>query len=459
MRRLVTALFARPAARRPAARARLALEPLGPRALMSATEGWVGGVHWWVDDENAAVWVVGTDGSDTITLTDRPGADPAGPAVVDIVLSDYRNPGAEYPGFEVPAGYAVILDGRGGGDTLRAFARVRNAVWGGWGDDLLVGGPRTGELDGGWGSDSLDVSRMTDGLAYGGDGYDSLKASGSRVTLAADSVSVEGRAAVRLFWVETAQLSGTPGNDRLDAAGFGGPVLASGAAGDDTLVGGAGDDDLCGGAGNDSVVGGGGADLLRGEDWWNGAGNDTLVGGGGNDRLVGLGGADLLDGGAGDDVLDGGEGDDALVGGAGRDTASGGGGNDAIWGDDRYLFVASAGRTVWFSLLVGGDADWLSGGEGDDVIAGGWGNDRLFGDAGVDYLWGGWGDDYLDGGTGDDRLEGGAGVDILLGNTGRDQVWAGGDNDPVWLPVGGYNAPLAPPGFSNEGFDLAVVVG
>jgi hypothetical protein len=110
------------------------------------------------------------------------------------------------------------------------------------------------------------------------------------------------------------QLFGGRGNDRLDGAG-GNDALA-GDAGNDVLLGGDGGDALRGGAGNDVLAGGWGADALLGErglDRLDGGGDaDDLDGGTGADRLTGGAGADVLRGGKGADRLFRQDGVDAL---------------------------------------------------------------------------------------------------------------------------------------------------
>jgi Ca2+-binding RTX toxin-like protein len=63
-------------------------------------------------------------------------------------------------------------------------------------------------------------------------------------------------------------------------------------------------------------------------------------------------------------------------------------------------------------------AEWIEGGQGDDVLTGLGGHD------------------VLDGGAGSDRLEGGFGTDWLRGGEGRD-VFAFGSWDVIWGPGGG----------------------
>ncbi|KUN10428.1 calcium-binding protein [Streptomyces yokosukanensis] len=98
---------------------------------------------------------------------------------------------------------------------------------------------------------------------------------------------------------------GGDGNDTINASG--GDNIVKGGNGDDVLRGGAGDQDLSGDDGNDTITGGAGADTLYG-----GKGNDALYGGSGNDRMYGNSGNDKLYGGAGQDTLSGGPGTDVV---------------------------------------------------------------------------------------------------------------------------------------------------
>jgi Ca2+-binding RTX toxin-like protein len=140
------------------------------------------------------------------------------------------------------------------------------------------------------------------------------------------------------------ELSGGTGNDIIDA-GTGNDGLFGG-DGNDYLSGRTGNDFLYGEGNNDKLYGGAGNDYLSGSD-----GNDTIDGGAGNDVLVGDLGNDILDAGTGDDILYGGtsygtsydtlygKGNDTLYGGAGNDILYGGAGNNALYGgagDDTY---------------------------------------------------------------------------------------------------------------------------
>ena len=158
--------------------------------------------------------------------------------------------------------------GLGGNDTLS----------GGGGQDILIGGDGNDELIGGGGDDILN----------GGSGYDcadyTATKKGVNVNLAtgvAEGIGGDGAAETghdRLSGIEEA--CGGSGNDILTAATT--DSMLEGAAGSDTLTGGAGNDTLYGGDGDDIVTAGDGNDLIIGGD---GAGDDTYNGGAGIDTI------------------------------------------------------------------------------------------------------------------------------------------------------------------------------
>ena len=192
---------------------------------------------------------------------------------------------------------------------------------------------------------------------------------------------------------------GTPFNDSITGSTSADTI--SGFGGNDTISGGNGNDYLFGGAGNDVLQGDSGDDTIQGD-----AGDDSISGGDGNDSLLGL---------AGNDTLLGDAGNDALYGGIGNDVLQGDSGDDTLQGDD-------------------GD-DSISGGDGNDRLRGSAGNDTLVGEAGDDSITGGLGNDNLDGGTGNDTLDGlGGGADVLTGGAGDDLfILSGGFGDTIHL--------------------------
>ncbi|MEV6290477.1 calcium-binding protein [Streptomyces sp. NPDC051896] len=98
---------------------------------------------------------------------------------------------------------------------------------------------------------------------------------------------------------------GGDGNDTIHASG--GDNIVQGGKGDDALHGGAGAQYLSGDDGKDTITGGTGADTLNG-----GTGNDVLYGNSGDDKLYGNSGNDRLYGGPGRDTLSGGPGTDVI---------------------------------------------------------------------------------------------------------------------------------------------------
>ena len=219
------------------------------------------------------------------------------------------------------------------------------------GDDLVTLSDGDDNFNGGDGDDSID----------GNSGDDRL--SGDR----GDDTLVGGIGEDALF--------GGSGNDHLD--GGASDDLLVGSYGSDDLDGGAGDDEIYGGQGRDLLIGGDGDDLMTGND-----SDDGLFGGAGDDTLEGNDGDDILSGGAGNDYVGGGEGDNVLVGGAGSDFVIGRSGDDLLVAGEfagidpaAFLALRETGEFPEITVealrsLSGGDgqADFLRGGEGDDIF-------------------------------------------------------------------------------------------
>ncbi|MEU9388723.1 calcium-binding protein [Streptomyces sp. NPDC048324] len=175
-----------------------------------------------------------------------------------VTFVDSQDP---YPG--------VIVDLGDGNDTLR-YANGTDQIYTYAEITLGAGNDRatdSGRLDGayvsgGAGNDTITVG--AEGLAWGGDGKDTITASG-------------------------------------------GDNIVQGGRGDDVLHGGNGAQYLSGDDGNDTVTGGSDADSLYG-----GKGDDALYGNSGNDKLYGNSGNDRLYGGPGSDTLSGGPGRDVI---------------------------------------------------------------------------------------------------------------------------------------------------
>lgn len=179
-------------------------------------------------------------------------------------------------------GHNYIFGGNGNDQLIGGNGN--DSLYGDTGNDFLWGGDGNNLLSGWWGDDTLYGSYW---------GYDRLfDSTASQVGLGNGWMTGLGNDT--FYWIESAHLVGTSGNDVLDATLFNGPVTLNGGDGADTLRGGPWSDYLDGGwgysgdwlygnSGNDSLYGYDGDDHLNG-----GSGSDTLVGGWGNDTLISL---------------------------------------------------------------------------------------------------------------------------------------------------------------------------
>lgn len=165
----------------------------------------------------------------------------------------------------------VSVDAKDGHDVVFAGSNDRIGltanVSGGDGNDALFGGWGSDVIDGGAGHDKLYANSGND-LLYGGPDGDLINGGGGDDTLYGEDGSD-----TLIGGTHDDVLYGGEDNDRLD-----------GRYGDDTLRGGNGDDHLTGHAGSDDVNGEGGSDLII-SGFWRGDGNDTLRGGAGVDVI------------------------------------------------------------------------------------------------------------------------------------------------------------------------------
>lgn len=343
---------------------------------------------------------------------------------------------------------AVLLEGRGGNDTL---------IGSRWSGDILDGGTGADQMIGGDGGDTYYVDNASDTIVETNTGgsdlvrssisYSLLGTNVERLTLLGSAnIDATGSDAANLLTGNTGNnsMAGGGGVDTLNA-GDGQDVL-DGGAGNDTLSGEAGDDTLDGGTGADTMTGGAGADTYyvdNASDWvvdstagsldlvissvsfatdlFSGTSIDriTLTG----DQSINATGnalANVLTGNAADNVLNGGAGADTLVGGAGNDLYVIDNAGDVIV-EQQGLDTDSVNSSVSYVLsdyvenltLTGSGHINGAGNAENNRILGNSGRNSLFGDVGVDTLTGGAGDDTLEGGAGADTLEAGDGVDTL----------------------------------------------
>jgi Ca2+-binding RTX toxin-like protein len=138
-----------------------------------------------------------------------------------------------------------------------------DSIFGGAGNDTLIGNQSGDFLDGGEGSDVYMIEGA-DVIADTGTGADDFDRA---------QISAAGGVAIAVgSWTGVERINGFIGNDTIDATGATAALTLDGSAGDDLLIGGAGDDTLFGGNGADRLVGGAGRDFLVG-----GAGADVFV--------------------------------------------------------------------------------------------------------------------------------------------------------------------------------------
>ncbi|MEF8735243.1 MAG: calcium-binding protein [Candidatus Accumulibacter necessarius] len=376
-----------------------------------------------------------------------------------------------------PAAGHVEVSGSRFNDYLRGSDTGNVGLWGGAGNDTIVGGAGLGAA-GFYADDSstygaivnLSAASLTVSAAAGVTGVT------SDVTVAANQARDPDGNTDTLINIENAY--GSEFNDYL--LGSVGSNWLSGNEGNDTLDGGAGSDNLVGDEGNDFLQGGAGSDTLdagRGVDVADGGtdsdtlfvhgnfaaylrsrptatdtrlfnaltgeditfrnvesvnfqdGNKSLadvqsgVGIGNNDSLVGTPGDDTLDGLAGVDTLVGLEANDTYVVDVAADVIT----ESENQGIDRVNVKFAVGGTyILANHVEHGAVVNATGGvnlTGNALSNNLQGNDQantLSGLDGNDSLSGLAGNDSLGGGAGNDTLDGGAGVDTLVGGIGND---------------------------------------
>lgn len=351
-------------------------------------------------------------------------------------------------------------------DASAVSAGVIAQLFGGGGDDLLMGGAANDGIEGDRGTDilfgGLGADRFTfDYLAEIQDDLIKDFETGDTLELTLIEFVAEE---VMLTFIGTDAFSGVAGEYRYftdngqtiveidtigDLAGDKRIIIdhaevdlfdtVSGLERLGVVVGGiasSGDDDLTGTNSDDTL------DALDGNDRLNGfAGDDDLRGGIGDDTLVGGLGADVMNGGSGADRLFGGDGDDVFTDTeflptSNNDLYDGGAGDDTLVQDlamTGVTFDLTAGRVfVGISLsprdtlisienlTVGGDSTMI----GSEV------DNRLVAtNSFANTIEGRGGDDMIDAAGGDDTIAGGEGRDIITGGQGADDIDGGAGFD------------------------------
>ena len=238
------------------------------------------------------------------------------------------------------------VNGVGGDDRIvdTHVGAQRSWLYGGDGNDVIIGGSATFGMYGGAGDDFIAVKGHTTHV-QGDAGYDIVQLNTELYDLLGDqgmvslgsgqpSAGLLNEAGLTYDPAHFLSLSAADSVERMQTA-----IYAEG-----TSRGGL---DLIG----DNV-----ANVLRG-----GAASNVIHGAGGNDTLLGFGGADRLYGGADDDSLNGGLGADILSGGSGNDTLFLDEGDTGTGGSGRDHFQASSGSFTITDFTKGSDQLALQG--------------------------------------------------------------------------------------------------
>ena len=321
-------------------------------------------VYW----SDSILFVEGTDipdniaiqqlGEDTIRVAVAVGPMPNQWTGINIAFDSFE-------GIPIADAVSIRVYGNGAGDNLiNQQNELTVLLDGGPGDDNIVNqGDVECKLLGNDGNDTIQHLPMQ--LVWSGENQGWVDSTKSALLYggAGDDVIVGGAGNDRIYGGSGYyELNGGPGNDLIE--GDGGRDVINGGPGNDSLSGGFGLDRIMGGPGHDRIYalapfnqGGSGHDVVFGDEGndhiYGSAGDNYLVGGPGNDHISGVNGNDLIYGNEGDDTVRGGDGNDVIFGNLGQDVILGESGNDHLHG----------GST---------DGDFLYGGQGhDEMMAGG----------------------------------------------------------------------------------------
>ncbi|MEM7311507.1 MAG: LamG-like jellyroll fold domain-containing protein, partial [Planctomycetota bacterium] len=341
----------------------------------------------------------------------------------------------------------ITIYGGEGDDILMGGSGV-NFIYGDAGDDVIIGGLAADELFGGAGQDSLE-GRAGDDFLDGGQGDDEL-------------IGGDGNDTYRIlsgFGADSVREFAGGGYDRIDASNLHSSVQLDLVSQSITTQDSANVFEIVNPRTLESFRGSSSmADVILGEDirttWtishsnqgsirddngqqYDFAGFENLQAGAQRDEFRFLAAGALTgeaDGGLGYNILDytgRSSGVEVHLEGSGAISATAAAFQiDEVRGsqyDDSV--TASSERAVTVFGFAGNDTligssfdDSLNGGSGNDIVFGLQGNDSLFGESGADELHGDEGEDLLDGGSGPDRLFGGSGNDHQFGGEGNDSL-------------------------------------
>jgi Ca2+-binding RTX toxin-like protein len=344
-----------------------------------------GGGNDYITDREGANTINGGSGNDTITSGGL-GSKIDGGTGTDLLLIDYSS-----------VNYSVIIDSNNSVSTTT----------------LSIQNIESSLFHGGNANDYVDASAINDfnGL-YGGAGNDTL---------------IGGNSYDRIY--------GNAGNDLL--FGSGGGDLIDDSEGFNTINGGEGNDTIIAGIGN-TVNGGSDDDNITtginstingdsGNDYIHDIQGGSTVNGGEGSDLIAVGINSNINGGSGDDTIitniystiDGGNGINILyldysniAANITFDNSGNATGTNTIRNIEKLDFDGSSAND-YLNASATTIASLLKGFDGNDTLLGGSANDTISGFAGNDFLDGGAGDDSISDITGINTINGGAGNDFI----------------------------------------------
>jgi Ca2+-binding RTX toxin-like protein len=202
----------------------------------------------------------------------------------------------------IGAAAADGLFGQAGNDTLLGNGGV-DSLFGGAGHDVLTGGAGNDQVFGQAGNDRM-IWNPGDGSDRneGGSGSDTVEVNGGNVAENFLATAINDRIlferidpapfSIDIGTSESLVVNANGGDDSFAADGSLPGLIVDGGAGNDTVIGGAGNDVLRGGDGNDFIDGNQGSDVVSlgaGDDvfrWDPGDGSDTVEGQTGHDTML-----------------------------------------------------------------------------------------------------------------------------------------------------------------------------
>lgn len=320
--------------------------------------------------------------------------------------------------------------GTTGNDTLDASAETaQTALYGGDGNDTLIGGTGSTLIVAGRGNDSVDG---------GAGGFNQLRfedASGSGLDLTiglssvTDNISGDVDTYTNINWIE---IFGGSLASVIDGSAATVQLSMSLGAGDDTLIGGAAGDFLQGREGADTYTGNAGSDSFQFARLSGELDGDVITDFSGDDQIqifTFLETSTFI----GDAAFSNSAGELRYSFSAGQTLLEFDADGDGV--ADEIATIANGefdlAATIMSSEYILRIVNSIDGTSGDDTLVGTSGDDTINGLEGNDILSGLDGDDTLNGGDGNDTLDGGAGSNTLNGEAGDDLIILNPNGDEI----------------------------